>query len=124
MPRIRSERPAFDEKYGPLVADLGRDLPQRSTLPPQEIRDELHQAVRHPEGEVPSPEGAHGADAAVAHHPPAESGARPIEVPEPDDVRRPHFPPSEPDENNDNADRGGPERNRRWRTGRASEDEE
>ncbi|MEQ4306304.1 cytochrome c oxidase subunit I, partial [Plantactinospora sp. B6F1] len=29
MPRIRSERPAFDAKYGPLVADLGRDLPQR-----------------------------------------------------------------------------------------------
>jgi hypothetical protein len=24
MPRIRSERPAFDAKYGPLVADLGR----------------------------------------------------------------------------------------------------
>jgi cytochrome c oxidase subunit 1 len=123
MPRIRSERPAFDDKYGPLVADLGRDLPQRSTRPPQVLSDELHHAVRHPEAEVPSPEGAHGADAAVAHHPPARSGARPIEVPEPDDVRRPHFEPSEPDENIEADDRGGPEQSRRWRTGRSPEEE-
>ena len=123
MPRIRSERPAFDAKYGPLVADLGRDLPQRSTRPPQLIRDELRHAIRHPEAEVPAAEGAHGAEAAVAHHPPAWSGARPVEVPEPDEVRRPSFEPSEPAEDAESADRGGPE-NERWRTGRAPGDEE
>ncbi|MEO3819988.1 cytochrome c oxidase subunit I [Plantactinospora sp. B24E8] len=123
MPRIRSERPAFDDKYGPLVADLGRDLPQRSTRPPQGLRDELRHEVRHPEAEMPSPEGAHGAPAAVRHHPPARSGARPIEVPEPDEVRRPAFEPAEPDESMDSTDRGGSE-SRRWRTGRARSEEE
>ncbi|MGI5150536.1 cytochrome c oxidase subunit I [Plantactinospora sp. CA-294935] len=122
MPRIRSERPAFDDKYGPLVADLGRDLPQRSTRPPQEVRDELRHEERHPEAEVPAPEGAHGAEAAVAHHPPARSGARPIEVPEPDEVRRPAFEPSQPDEDVDDAARGGSE-SPRWRTGRTRGDQ-
>jgi cytochrome c oxidase subunit 1 len=37
IPRIRSERPAFDVKYGQLVSDYGRDLPQRETKPPQDI---------------------------------------------------------------------------------------
>ncbi|GAB3842272.1 hypothetical protein GCM10029963_15040 [Micromonospora andamanensis] len=49
MPRIRSERPAFDAKYGELVSDLGRDLPQRTTRPPQEFRDEIHREVHRPE---------------------------------------------------------------------------
>jgi|GEM_PF-22576 cytochrome c oxidase subunit 1 len=123
MPRIRSERPAFDDKYGPLVADLGRDLPQRSTRPPQHLRDELHPAHPRPGAEQPAAEGAHGAAVAVAHHPPARSGARPIEVPEPGEVRRPAFEPAEPDESID-ADRGGTRQSHRWRTGRAAEDEE
>jgi cytochrome c oxidase subunit 1 len=37
MPRIRSERPAFDLKYGEDVADLARDVPQREVKPPQEM---------------------------------------------------------------------------------------
>jgi cytochrome c oxidase subunit I len=37
MPRIRSERPAFDVKYGKDVADLARDVPQREVKPPQEV---------------------------------------------------------------------------------------
>ncbi|WP_422769338.1 cytochrome c oxidase subunit I [Plantactinospora sp. WMMC1484] len=116
IPRIRSERPAFDEKYGPLVADLGRDLPQRSTRPPQLIRDELRHEPRHPETEVAAREGAHGAGAATAYHPRPGSGARPVTVPEPDEVRRPAFEPSRPDEQVDDADRGGSE-SPRWRTG-------
>lgn len=89
IPRIRSERPAFDAKYGPLVANLGRDLPQRTTRPPQKFRDELHREPHLPES--PSAEGAVGAREAVAYHPLPQSGARPVEVPEPEDVRRPSF---------------------------------
>ncbi|MFI6763130.1 cytochrome c oxidase subunit I [Micromonospora sp. NPDC050417] len=120
MPRIRSERPAFDAKYGPLVADLGRDLPQRSTKPPQDISDELH-AEEHHLSERASPEGAHGAREAVRWQPDPRSGARPIEVPEPAEVRRPNFEPSVPDTHLD-ADRGGPN-SERWRTGRSADDE-
>lgn len=89
MPRIRSERPAFDLKYGPLVSDLGRDLPQRATKPPQDFRDELHRDRHRPES--PSLEGAHGAREASAYQPAPQSGARPVDVPEPDDIRRPSF---------------------------------
>ncbi|MEQ4305880.1 cytochrome ubiquinol oxidase subunit I, partial [Plantactinospora sp. B6F1] len=89
-----------------------------STRPPQLIGDELRHEVHDPEADVPTEEGAHGAEAAVAYHPPAGSGARPIEVPEPDDVRRPTFEPSRPDEHVDDSDRGGAE-SPRWRTGRA-----
>jgi cytochrome c oxidase subunit 1 len=121
MPRIRSERPAFDVKYGPLVADLGRDLPQRSTKPPQDIGDELRMEEEH-RSEWPSPEGAHGARAATQWQPDPRSGARPISVPEPADVRRPGFEPSEPDITLD-PDRGGPN-SEHWRTGRASTDDD
>jgi cytochrome c oxidase subunit 1 len=37
IPRIRSERPAFDVKYGQLISDYGRDLPMREARPPQDI---------------------------------------------------------------------------------------
>jgi cytochrome c oxidase subunit I len=40
LPRIRSERPAFDVKYGREVADLARDLKQREVRRPQELSDE------------------------------------------------------------------------------------
>ncbi|TYB40269.1 cytochrome c oxidase subunit I [Micromonospora sp. AP08] len=89
MPRIRSERPAFDAKYGPLVADLGRDLPQRAAKPPQQIKDEMHREKRVPES--PAVDGALGAREAVAHHPAPQSGARPVDVPAPEEVRRPSF---------------------------------
>jgi cytochrome c oxidase subunit 1 len=36
IPRIRSERPAFDAKYGALVSDLGRDVPMREVHAPQD----------------------------------------------------------------------------------------
>ncbi|MGK5739428.1 aa3-type cytochrome oxidase subunit I [Micromonospora sp. URMC 103] len=89
MPRIRSERPAFDAKYGTMVADLGRDLPQRAARPPQEMRDELHGERRGPE--APTLTGAHGAEEVERYHPSPESGARPIDVPRPEEVRRPSF---------------------------------
>ncbi|UWZ58014.1 cytochrome c oxidase subunit I [Dactylosporangium aurantiacum] len=40
LPRIRSERPAFDRKYGERIADLARDRPQREVRPAQELHDE------------------------------------------------------------------------------------
>ncbi|MFC0509048.1 cytochrome c oxidase subunit I [Micromonospora costi] len=89
MPRIRSERPAFDAKYGTMVADLGRDLPQRAARPPQELHDELHRQGRRPE--TPSPTGAHGVEEVETYQPLPQSGARPIDVPSPDEVRRPSF---------------------------------
>jgi cytochrome c oxidase subunit 1 len=94
IPRIRSERPAFDAKYGPLVADLGRDLPQRATKLPQELDKE---------------------EPATTHQPDPESGARAVEVPKPEQVRKPQYPPAEPDETAGAPDRGGAE-NERWRT--------
>ncbi|MDW5322665.1 cytochrome c oxidase subunit I [Plantactinospora sp. KLBMP9567] len=122
MPLIRSERPAFDAKYGPLVADLGRDLPQRAAEPPQRIRDELHRGRTTPE--PPMAEGAQGARDAVAHYPPEQSGARPVQVPEPDEVRRPSF--EQTDEATDNpfdAERTGPS-SKRWRDPPSGREEE
>jgi cytochrome c oxidase subunit I len=91
MPRIRSERPAFDAKYGPLVANLGRDLPQRTTRPVQRLAEELRHEERPFGDELPSPEGAGGARAAKRWHPDPRSGARPVTVPEPEEVRRPQY---------------------------------
>jgi cytochrome c oxidase subunit 1 len=34
MPRIRSERPAFDARYGRQVAELARDQARRANRPP------------------------------------------------------------------------------------------
>ncbi|MEH1100902.1 aa3-type cytochrome oxidase subunit I [Micromonospora sp. CPCC 205561] len=120
MPRIRSERPAFDAKYGPLVADLGRDLPQRATKPPQDFREELHREKHVPE--APSAEGAHGAREAADYQPAAQSGARPVDVPEPDDIRRPAFEQTdEPEESNLGAQRE-PQENDRWRHPRSPGD--
>ncbi|MEV0156488.1 cytochrome c oxidase subunit I [Micromonospora sp. NPDC050686] len=113
MPRIRSERPAFDAKYGSLVSDLGRDLPQRTTRPPQEFSEELHREP-HPL-ESPAAEGAHGAAEAVAYHPAPESGARPVDVPEPEEIRRPSFEQTdEPEVGALGAERA-PQENERWR---------
>jgi len=109
MPRIRSERPAFDLKYGPFVSDLGRDLPQRTTKPPQHLADEMH--LEHHVPESPAPEGAHGAAEAAAYQPAAESGARPVDVPEPEDVRRPGFENSDAPQDPDEA----PKPHERWR---------
>ncbi|MFB9236455.1 cytochrome c oxidase subunit I [Plantactinospora siamensis] len=89
LPRIRSERPAFDAKYGPLVADLLRDVPMRTTRPPQHLREELRAEHRPPE--APSAEGAYGAGVASGHHPRPQSGARPVQVPDPEQLRRPAF---------------------------------
>ncbi|WP_432953848.1 aa3-type cytochrome oxidase subunit I [Micromonospora haikouensis] len=114
MPRIRSERPAFDAKYGHLVADLGRDLPQRTTKPPQSFASELHHERHAPES--PAAEGAHGAREAVAYQPAPQSGARPVDVPEPEEVRRPSFDESDaPEPGGPDAERRAPQENERWR---------
>lgn len=55
--RIRSERSAFDAKYGPLVADLGRDLPQRATKLAQDIDAGRHLEGGNEAADVPAPEG-------------------------------------------------------------------
>ncbi|MGW1062043.1 aa3-type cytochrome oxidase subunit I [Micromonospora rubida] len=120
MPRIRSERPAFDLKYGHLVADLGRDLPQRTTKPPQTFSEELHHERHAPES--PSGEGAHGAREAVEYQPAPQSGARPVDVPEPEEIRRPSFEQTDAPE----AEAPGAERaqreNERWRHPRGRDD--
>ncbi|MBQ0896289.1 cytochrome c oxidase subunit I [Micromonospora sp. U56] len=113
MPRIRSERPAFDAKYGPHVADLGRDLPQRTTRPPQEFREELRHERHVPES--PAAEGAHGAREAVEYQPAPQSGARPVEVPEPEVVRRPSFEQTNEPEGNPLGAQERPEADERWR---------
>jgi cytochrome c oxidase subunit 1 len=102
--RIRSERPAFDLKYGPLAADLARDLPQRAVKSPQELHDECAAGG-----------GASAGGEASARQPDPHSGARPVDVPEPEEVRRPDAPPAEPHDEAGAADRGG-EGNVRWRT--------
>jgi cytochrome c oxidase subunit 1 len=113
MPRIRSERPAFDLKYGSRVADLGRDLPQRTTKPPQHFTEELHHERHVPES--PAAEGAHGAPEAAAYHPASQSGARPVDVPSPEDVRRPSFDQTdEPEVGSLGAERAEQE-DERWR---------
>ncbi|SCL28319.1 cytochrome c oxidase subunit 1 [Micromonospora rhizosphaerae] len=113
MPRIRSERPAFDLKYGRLVASLGGDLPQRTTKPPQHLAEELHLERRVPES--PAAEGAHGARLAAEYQPAPQSGARPIDVPEPAEILRPSFEEAdEPEETVLGAERT-PVENEEWR---------
>ncbi|MFE9203142.1 cytochrome c oxidase subunit I [Micromonospora sp. NPDC007230] len=122
MPRIRSERPAFDLKYGRLVASLGSDLPQRTTKPPQHLAEELHRERHVPE--APAAEGAHGAREAVAYHPAPQSGARPVDVPEPEEILRPSFEESdEPEETILGAERT-PVENEEWRHPRGRGDTE
>ncbi|MGC4806322.1 cytochrome c oxidase subunit I [Micromonospora sp. DT233] len=122
MPRIRSERPAFDLKYGHLVADLGRDLPQRTTKPPQSLGEELHHE-RH-DAESPAAEGAHGAREAVAYQPAPQSGARPVDVPNPEDIRRPSFEQSDaPEDEHDPGAGREPRQNERWRHPHSRDDD-
>ncbi|WP_446209679.1 aa3-type cytochrome oxidase subunit I [Micromonospora sp. IBSANI012] len=114
MPRIRSERPAFDLKYGEYVADLGRDLPQRAARPPQTLADEMH----HERRAVPPPtlEGARGAAEVTSHRPPPDSGARPVEVPTPEHIRRPSFEEArEANENPLDSQRGEEQAPPEWR---------
>ncbi|HWG99885.1 MAG TPA: cytochrome c oxidase subunit I [Pilimelia sp.] len=88
IPRIRSERPAFDAKYGAAVADLGRDLRQGDAEPPQDLGDVLRPDRGPHRSDAAAPDGAHGARAAADHHPDPRSGARPVEVPEPGEIRK------------------------------------
>jgi cytochrome c oxidase subunit 1 len=83
LPRIRSERPAFDVKYGPNVSDLARDVRQRETKSPQQLADER----RGNEAEQGDDDGM-----ATGHQPEPGSGAQPINVPEPSHGRRSDHP--------------------------------
>ncbi|WP_405095862.1 cytochrome c oxidase subunit I [Micromonospora sp. NBC_01412] len=120
MPRIRSERPAFDLKYGHLVADLGRDLPQRTTKPPQTFSEELHHERHVPES--PSGEGAHGAQEAVEYQPAPQSGARPVDVPDPEEIRRPSFEQTDAPEAEAPGAEPAQRENERWRHPRSQDD--
>ncbi|WP_348650069.1 MULTISPECIES: cytochrome c oxidase subunit I [unclassified Solwaraspora] len=120
LPRIRSERPAFEAKYGLFVADLGRDLPQRDTEPPQHFVDELH---RDPAAHRIVPRGpAQGPTDVATFVPDPVSGARAVQVPRPEQVRRPSFEHTTEPENTLGAQRGPQER--RWRLPSADEDED
>jgi len=88
MPRIRSERPAFDAKYGDEVSDLGRELRTGYSRPAQSMRDVLHSGSGRDGSDVPVPGGATGSAAAEQHRPDDRSGARGVSVPEPDEIRR------------------------------------
>ncbi|MEV4656568.1 cytochrome c oxidase subunit I [Micromonospora sp. NPDC049301] len=121
MPRIRSERPAFDAKYGPLVSDLGRDLPQRAATPPQQLHEELHREPHR--GESPSAEGAHGTEEVTGYRPAPQSGARPVDVPAPEDVRRPSFAQTDEADEDPLDSQRGPQAPSQWRhPGEAGDD--
>jgi cytochrome c oxidase subunit 1 len=100
IPRIRSERPAFDVKYGTKVADLGRDLRQGSTRPPQELSEQLR-----------SDDGGRS-DEAVDR-----TGARNVDVPEPSEVRRSDQPGAVPGGDPLGSDEGDRPTDPHWRTG-------
>jgi cytochrome c oxidase subunit 1 len=87
MVRIRSERPAFDAKYGERVSDLGRDL-RTGDAPPVQSFGEVMRPGDGPDGsDVPAPGGAVGSGAAEEHRPDETSGARGVRVPEPSEIR-------------------------------------
>ena len=125
MPRIRSERPAFDEKYGYLVSDLGEDVPQRATKPRQSLREELRPGDHtSPETEHPSPTGARGAAEKTGYRPRPDSGARPIIVPDPETMRRPRYGGTTDPINLIDSNRKGrePDSDARWRSGQPGEE--
>ena len=98
---------------GREIADLGRDLRQGDTPAPQQLRDQTRLDAGERDA-PPDPRGARGAAAATAHTPPANSGARPIQVPEPEQVRREGRGPAEPVWDAETTDRDS---NPRYRTG-------
>jgi cytochrome c oxidase subunit 1 len=100
LPRIRSERPAFDLKYGTRTADLGRDLRQGDVRAPQKPADELR-----------PDRGPHRSDAV------SPSGARNIEVPAPEDVHRDDRPAGTVGGDPLGPEEGDRPTDPRWRTG-------
>jgi cytochrome c oxidase subunit I len=115
MPRIRSERPAFDVKYGTAVADLGRDVRAGDARSPQQLEDIARPAAGSSDRATPG--GATGSRAAERHQPPPHSGARAVQVPEPEEIRSEGTTPPEPGQAWWDADTGDRETNRRHRTG-------
>jgi cytochrome c oxidase subunit 1 len=101
MPRIRSERPAFDLKYGTAVADLGRDLRQGDTRPAQTPADQLR-----------AEDSPGRSDTAVSR-----AGARDIEVPAPEDIHRDDRAAGRPGGDPLGPDEGDRPTDPRWRTG-------
>ncbi|WP_250031130.1 aa3-type cytochrome oxidase subunit I [Paractinoplanes maris] len=89
MPRIRSERPAFDAKYGDAVSDLGRELRAGDARVIQTVADEVRPDHGPDASDVATPGGATGSEAARDYQPDPASGARGVRVPEPEDIRRP-----------------------------------
>jgi cytochrome c oxidase subunit 1 len=101
MPRIRSERPAFDLKYGTAVADLGRDLRQGDTRPAQTPADQLR-----------ADDSPGRSDTAVSR-----AGARDIDVPAPEDIHRDDRAAGQPGGDPLGPDEGDRPTDPRWRTG-------
>jgi cytochrome c oxidase subunit I len=96
MPRIRSERPAFDAKYGERVADLGRELRTGDSTAAQD-------RATGGGSEVAAPGGARGSRAAEEHQPDPRSGARAVTVPDPSEIRKPGAADQPRDEPDDDA---------------------
>nr|WP_307834637.1 cytochrome c oxidase subunit I [Actinoplanes lichenicola] len=117
MPRIRSERPAFDVKYGTAVADLGRDVRQGDARTPQSLEDSQRPGPAKGSSDVATPGGATGSEAAEQHQPPPGAGARGVRIPEPEAIRSEDSTPPEPGQAVWDADTGDRDTNRRHRTG-------
>ena len=115
LPRIRSERPAFDVKYGKDVADLGRDVRAGDVAPPQDLAEVLRPTGPPDGSDVVTPHGAHGAPAAERHRPGEDSGARDVTVPAPGDIRRRPGAVGEPGKATWDADTGDRDSDPRYR---------
>jgi cytochrome c oxidase subunit 1 len=98
MPRIRSERPAFDLKYGTKVSDLGREVRQGDVKNPQ-----------------PTDDGTNASDEVVS-----ATGARTVDVPAPGTIKKPGAPQSPDRHDVLGSDEGGRPTGPRWRQGRDS----
>ncbi|WP_326553140.1 aa3-type cytochrome oxidase subunit I [Micromonospora sp. NBC_01813] len=118
LPRIRSERPAFEIKYGTQVSDLGRDLPQRDTEPPQHLADELRRETAAQRAVRPGT--AQGPAGLITFEPDPVSGARAVQIPPLEEVRRASFEHTTEPEDPLGAQRGP--QVQRWRRPTADDD--
>jgi cytochrome c oxidase subunit 1 len=123
LPRIRSERPAFDAKYGRDVADLGRDVRAGDVAPPQEAAEMSRPAGSPDASDLPTPGGAVGSAAAESHRPDDRSGARGVRVPEPDEILREDHEPGQTGQATWDADTGDRDSDPGYRTGGRPDDD-
>ncbi|WP_306204040.1 aa3-type cytochrome oxidase subunit I [Actinoplanes sp. RD1] len=117
MPRIRSERPAFDAKYGKDVSDLGREVRAGDAKAPQTLRESLHGPAGPDASDAPVAGGATGTATAERHRPGDRSGARGVRIPDPADIEREGHEGVSPGGATWDADTGDRHSDPRYRTG-------